>query len=150
MVLGLLILEVFLYMQNKSRIHGYSLRGLLLSLLVGVFRGMCSPFLGIGSAPINVALSIFLLSYPAKYGDGSFYGDGSLSLDFKIAVIALGTEFAGYALSIAPVMVVETIAGGFIDAGLNKRFSEKVVERAFNVVQLLVLAITVYNIVRNQ
>ena len=46
-------------------------------------------------------------------------------------------------------MAVEAIAGGFICAGLNKRFSEKAVERAFNGVQLLVLAITGYNIVRN-
>lgn len=67
----------------------------------------------------------------------------------KIAITALGTVFAGYALSIAPVMVVEAIAGGFICAGLNKRFSEKAVERAFTGVQLLALAITVYNIVWN-
>ena len=46
-------------------------------------------------------------------------------------------------------MVIGAIAGGFIGASLNKRCSEQVVERAFNGVQLLVLAIAIFNIVRN-
>lgn len=113
-----------------------------LSLLVGVFLGMCSSFLGIGGGPINVALIIFLLSCPAKYGDGAFPGDGSLCPDFKDRHYRTGDGVRGLCLSIAPVMVVEAIAGGFICAGLNERFSEKAAERAFNGVQLLVLAIT--------
>ena len=46
-------------------------------------------------------------------------------------------------------MIAGAIAGGFIGAGLSKRCSEPAVERAFNGVQLLVLAIAVFNMVRN-
>ena len=56
-VLSLLILAVFLYMKNKSRIPSQELRGVVVSLLVGVFLGICSSFLGIGGGPINVASS---------------------------------------------------------------------------------------------
>ena len=41
-VLSLLILAVFLYMKNKSRIPSRELRGVVVSLLVGVFLGICS------------------------------------------------------------------------------------------------------------
>ena len=44
---------------------------------------------------------------------------------------------------------VAAIAGGFIGASLNKKSSEAAVEKAFNAVQLLVLAISIFNIVRN-
>ena len=46
-------------------------------------------------------------------------------------------------------MVAGAIAGGFLGAALNKKLSEKAVERAFNGVQLLVLGICVFNIIRN-
>ena len=45
--------------------------------------------------------------------------------------------------------IKRAIAGGFIGAALNKKLPEKTVEKAFNGVQLLVLAICVFNIIRN-
>ena len=47
------------------------------------------------------------------------------------------------------VMVPGAIAGGFLGASLNKKFPEKGVDRAFNAVQLLVLAFSLSNIVRS-
>ena len=46
-------------------------------------------------------------------------------------------------------LIAITIAGGFIGASLNKRCSEAAVEKSFNAVQLLVLAISIFNIARN-
>ena len=63
--------------------------------------------------------------------------------------MALTSGFGGFDLSIAPVMIVGAIAGGFIGASLNKKCSEASVEKAFNAVQLIVLAISIFNIVRN-
>ena len=67
----------------------------------------------------------------------------------KLGTVALSTGFLIYDLSMAPVMVMGAVAGGFIGANLNKRCSEQTVEQAFNAVQLLVLAITIFNIIRN-
>ena len=50
-VLSLLILAVFLYMKNKSRIPSQELRGVVVSLLVGVFLGICSSFLASAAGP---------------------------------------------------------------------------------------------------
>lgn len=148
-VLGLLILVVFLYMKNKDHIKGRALRGVVPSLLTGVFLGICSSFLGIGGGPINVALIIFLFSVPTKTATVCSLVTILFAQISKLASIALTTGFAVFDLSIAPVMVIGAVAGGFIGASLSKRLSEKAVEKAFNAVQLLVLAIAVFNIVRN-
>ena len=140
-VLSLLILAVFLYMKNKSRIPSQELRGVVVSLLVGVFLGICSSFLGIGGGPINVALIIYLFSFDTKTATVC-----SLVTILFAQISKLTTVFD---LSIAPVMIVGAIAGGFIGASLNKKCSEAAVEKAFNAVQLLVLAISIFNIVRN-
>lgn len=148
-VLSILILAVFLYMKNKSRIPSRQLRGVVVSLLVGAFLGICSSFLGIGGGPINVALIIYLFSFDTKTATICSLVTILFAQISKLVSVAVGTGFAVYDLSIAPVMVVGAIAGGFIGASLNKRCSEAAVEKSFNAVQLLVLAISIFNIVRN-
>ena len=54
-----------------------------------------------------------------------------------------------YDLSVAPLMAIGAVMGGFIGASISKKCSEKTVEKAFNGVQLFVLAITIFNIIRN-
>lgn len=147
--LSLLILAVFLYMKNKSHIPSKQLRGLVVSLLVGAFLGICSSFLGIGGGPINVALIIYLFSFDTKTATVCSLVTILFAQISKLTTVALTTGFGGFDLSMAPVMVVGAIAGGFIGASLNKKCKEETVEKAFNAVQLLVLAISVFNIVRN-
>ena len=148
-VLSLLILAVFLYMKNKSRFPSRELRGVVVSLLVGVFLGICSSFLGIGGGPINVALIIYLFSFDTKTATVCSLVTILFAQISKLTTVALTTGFGVFDLSIAPVMIVGAIAGGFIGASLNKKCSEAAVEKAFNAVQLLVLAISIFNIVRN-
>lgn len=148
-VLSVLILAVFLYMRNKSHIKSMSLHGLAPSVLVGVFLGICSSFLGIGGGPINVALIIYLFSFDTKTATVCSLVTILFAQISKLATVALTTGFGVFDLSIAPVMIVGAIAGGFIGASLNKKCSEAAVEKAFNAVQLLVLAISIFNIVRN-
>lgn len=148
-VLVVLILGVYIYMRNKNRIKSLGLRGILPASLTGVFLGIISSFLGIGGGPINVALIIFLFSFDTKTAAVCSLITILFAQISKLAGIALSTGFGGFTLTMLPPMVIGAIAGGFIGAGLNKRLSEKTVETCFNGVQLLVLAIAVFNIVRN-
>lgn len=148
-VLAVLILCVFLYMKNKQKIKGKSLDGIFASLAVGVFLGICSSFLGIGGGPINVALIIYLFSVNTKTATVCSLITILFAQISKLTTVALTTGFSDFDLSIAPVMIAGAILGGFIGAGFNKKCSEKTVEKAFNCVQLLVLSITIFNIIRN-
>lgn len=148
-VLAVLILCVFLYMKNKQKIQGKKLDGIFVSLAVGAFLGICSSFLGIGGGPINVALIIFLFSVDTKTATICSLVTILFAQISKLATVAFTTGFSEFDLSIAPLMIIGAILGGLIGAGFNKKCSEKTVEIAFNSVQLLVLGITVFNIIRN-
>ncbi len=148
-VLAVLIFGVFIYMKNKEKIKGKSLDGIVVSLAVGVFLGICSSFLGIGGGPINVALIIYLFSVSTKSATVCSLITILFAQISKLTTVALTTGFSSFDLSVAPLMIVGAILGGFLGAGFNKKCSEKTVEKAFNGVQLLVLGITAFNIIRN-
>ena len=148
-LLAALIVGVYLYMRNKNHIQGKTLSGIPVSLVTGCFLGICSAFLGIGGGPIDVALIIYLYSVSTKTATVCSLLTILFSQMSKLATVAMTTGFAIYDLSVAPVMVVGAIAGGFIGAAFNRRASEETVEKAFNGVLMLVLLITAINIVRN-
>lgn len=131
------------------KIKGKQLRGIPVSLLVGLFLGICSSFLGIGGGPTNVALIIYLYSYDTKTAAICSLITIFFAQVSKLTTVGLTIGFTSYDLKMAPIMVAGAIAGGFIGAALNKRFKVKTVEIAFNAVQMLVLCIAVVNIVRN-
>lgn len=148
-VLALLILVIYIYMRNRARIKSLGLSGFLPASLAGIFLGVISSFLGIGGGPINVALIIYLFSFDTKAATVCSLITILFAQISKLAGIALTTGFGGFTLTMLPPMVIGAIAGGFIGASLNKRLQEKTVVTCFNGVQLLVLAIAVFNIIRN-
>lgn len=148
-ILAVLILGVYIYMRNKNRIKSLGLSGVLPASLTGVFLGIISSFLGIGGGPINVALMIFLFSFDTKTATVCSLITILFAQISKLIGVALGSGFGGFTLTMLPPMIIGAIAGGFIGASLNKRLDEKTVEACFNGVQLLVLAIAIFNIVRN-
>lgn len=148
-VLAFLILLVFLYMKNKQKIKGKEFKGIPVSVAVGIFLGVCSSFLGIGGGPINMALIIYLFSVSTKTATVCSLVTILFAQISKLTTVAFTTGFSGFDLSVSPVMIIGAIMGGFIGASLNKKCKESTVEKAFNCVQLLVLGITIFNIVRN-
>ena len=148
-VLAILILGVIIYMKNKRRIKSKNLNGIPVCLVVGVFLGFCSSFLGIGGGPINVALIIYLFSFDTKTATVCSIVTILFAQIAKLATTALTTGFAVYDLSVAPLMAIGAVMGGFIGVSISKKCSEKTVEKSFNAVQLLVLTITIFNVIRN-
>ena len=148
-VLAILILGVIIYMKNKHRVKSRSFNGIPVCLAVGIFLGFCSSFLGIGGGPINVALIIYLFSFDTKTATVCSIVTILFAQISKLTTTALTTGFAVYDFSVVPLMVIGAVMGGFIGASVNKKCSEKTVEKAFNAVQLLVLAITIFNVIRN-
>lgn len=148
-VLATLIVFVFLYMINKSKIRTLGMSGILPALLVGVLLGVFSSFLGIGGGPINVALLIFLFSFDTKTATVYSIITILFAQMSKLVMVVLTTGFAEFDLSMLLPMVIGAVAGGFIGSWLNKKLPEKAVDAGFNAVQVLVFIICVFNIVRS-
>lgn len=146
-VLGFLILIVFIYMINKSKIKTKNLQGVFVSFGVGFALGIVSSFLGIGGGPINVAVFVYCFSYDTKMAATSSLVAILFSQFAKLCSIAVGTGFAVYDLSVLPVMLVGAIMGGFIGGRLISIFTTKQIEIAFNVAQIFIFMLCVVNII---
>ena len=148
-VLALLIIGVIIYMMKKEKIKSLQLTGILPPLLAGLVLGFFSSFLGIGGGPFNVALLIYLFSLSTKAAAVCSIIIILFSQLTKIISISVMEGFAVYELSLLPPMIAGGIIGGFAGAWINRKMSDKQVEKTFNVVQVVVLFVCIYNIVRN-
>jgi uncharacterized membrane protein YfcA len=148
-VLSILILWVFIYMNNKSKFKNRELKGILPSLLTGLVLGMCSAFLGIGGGPINVTVIVFLFSMPIKTATICSLITILFSQFSKLTTIFFTKGFSDLDFTVVIVMVIAAIIGGFLGAHFNKKLSEKTVEKTFNFVILIVLGLTTFNIIKN-
>jgi len=149
LLLAGLIVFVFIYMANKSRIRSPKLSGVVPSALAGLGLGVFASFLGIGGGPVNVALIILLFDYPTKKAAVCSLIAILFSQAAKLLQVALTVGFAGYHLEMAPAMIVGAIAGGTIGAAIAKRIDEEKTDRLFQAAQVLVLLICAVNIMRN-
>jgi len=147
--LGILIISVFLYMLNKSKIGTLGIKNIILVALAGAFLGIVSAFLGIGGGPINVALLIYLFSLDFKMATLCSIIIILFAQISNLFQIAVSTGFAPFDLSMLSPMVMGAILGGFIGSWFNKKLDDKTVEICFNGVQILVFVLCIYNIVTN-
>ncbi len=148
-ILALIIIGVFFYIQNKEKLPTLGLRGVFPSLATGLFLGAVSSFLGIGGGPINVALIIFVFSYPTKTAAVSSLVIILFAQLAKLGAMAAAGGFGEYDLSMLPVMVAGAVAGGWCGSMLHTALPEKKVDFLFNAVQILVFCICIFNILRN-
>ena len=148
-VLTVLIVWVFIYMNNKSKFKCKEFKGVLPSLFVGLLLGMTSAFLGIGGGPINVSVIIFLFSLPIKTATVCSLMTILFSQFSKLATVFFTNGFRNLDFTVVAVMVIAAIIGGFLGAHFNKKLSEATVNKAFNFVLIIVLGLTIFNIVVN-
>lgn len=147
--LATLIVLAFVYMQAKSSIRSPELAGFIPSLLVGLFLGFCSSFLGIGGGPINVALIIFMFNFPTKKATFCSLVTILFSQGAKLIQTAVSVGFAGYRLTMLPFMVAGSILGGLIGSRIAQTISEKKTDFYFQATQVLIFLICLMNIARN-
>jgi len=148
-ILAILILWVFIYMNNKTKFKSKEFKGIFPSLFTGLCLGMCSAFLGIGGGPINVSVIVFLFSLPIKTATICSLITILFSQISKLTTIFFTKGFSDLDFTVVIVMVIAAIIGGFLGAHFNKKLSEKTVEKAFNFVILIVLGLTIFNIIKN-
>ena len=59
-VLAILLIAVFIYMNNKNKGEKFKIENSLLCIIIGMGLGTISSFLSIGGGPVNVCVFIFL------------------------------------------------------------------------------------------
>lgn len=140
-----MLASIYLVRSNKRiGINIYEKRYLL--IVMGMFLGMTSTFLGIGGGPINVTFLIIFFSFTAK--ESAIYSiiivlSSQLS---KMITLFTTTNADDINLSVLPYMMIAGVVGGYLGAKLNKKFNENIIVFVFNAIQIIVIFTCCINI----
>lgn len=135
-----------LYTLNKERIRTRSVRQKSVCIVIGLFLGVMSSFLGIGGGPINLVMLFYFFSMDTKMAaENSLYIILFSQITSLIVSIATGTVPA-FRMAMLFLMVGGGICGGICGRGINKRIDGKMVDRLFIWLMILMIGINIYNI----
>ncbi len=137
---------VYLYICKKDSLPSKSVKSLWVSVIIGLFLGGISSFLGIGGGTANVAVLFFFFSMEAKEAaKNSLYIIIFSQISGIISAVLTNSvpEFSRINLF---SMVAGGIGGALIGAAVSKHMDNSGVEKVLRVLSLFIVAMSAYNI----
>ena len=135
-----------IYTIYKEKIKTYQVEHVLASLLIGVFLGIMSSFLGIGGGPINLVVLFFFFSMSTKLAaENSLYIIFFSQTASLISTIVTGSV-PDFRTGVLILMAAGGIAGGICGCAINQRIDERTVDKLFIALMVLMILINIYNI----
>lgn len=142
-----------IYTQNKKKLKGCHVENKIVLLLLGGGLGTLSSFVGIGGGPMNLAVLFFFLSMPTKTA-----AQNSLYMILISQVMGLITTFVqgsvpkAFYEEVDPGLYVMLIGmmlcgiyGGIIGKKINKKIPAASVDKLFNGLIVVIMALCVWN-----
>lgn len=144
-LLACLLIIVLINMNGNFKT--YHIKNKLMMLVIGLFLGTISSFLGIGGGPINVAVFVFFFSIDMK--TATIYSIATIlfSQASKLFSIATSTGFRLFDLSLLMYTLPAAVLGGIVGTFINKKSDEKIIRTIFNVTVALLVVLNIYNAV---
>lgn len=139
-------LGTLIYTIKKDKIHTHHVTNSVICVLIGLVLGILSSFLGIGGGPINLVVLFFFFSMDTKAAaQNSLYIILFSQITGLLNSLVTGTvpEFSIWLLVL---MVIGGIFGGMSGRVINKRIDEKVVDKLFLSLMVVIIGINLYNI----
>lgn len=141
------LIFILIYTLNQEKIKKFSISNPFYILLVGLFLGSISVFLGIGGGPLNVSLLILLFSFEMK--QATIYSIATIFFSqlSKILSIAIAGDLLNYDLSLLPFICISAIIGGYIGTQFNQKMNDIIIKKIYIKLMYVLIVITVYNVV---
>lgn len=139
---------VFLYVCNKDKLPSKHIDNLGVSVIIGIFLGIISSFLGIGGGTSNVAVLFFFFSMEAKEAaKNSLYIIIFSQISSIVTAVVTGSvpDFTWLNLL---CMMSGGIGGALIGAAISKRIDNQGVEKILKVLLLIIVAMDFYNVLK--
>ena len=131
----------------KEKFPKYHLKNSVVLFFIGLILGTVASFLGIGGGPINVMILVLLLNMDVKKAATTSVLIILLSQFTKLLLIAIGSGFSQYDLSMLYVMIPGGILGGILGAHFNHKLSHDIVHKIFNIAILMLVFLNLYNVI---
>ena len=132
-------LGTLIYTIYKAKIKTYEVDSAIVCVLIGIFLGIMSSFLGIG-------VLFFFFSMSTKLAaENSLYIIFFSQIASLISTIVTGSV-PDFQIGVLVLMVAGGIAGGICGRAINKKIDEKTVDKLFIALMVLMIVINIYNI----
>ena len=148
MFLTVITIGVFLYVCNKEKLPSKNVKSITAAIVIGIFLGIISSFLGIGGGTSNVAVLFFFFSMEAKEAaKNSLYIIIFSQISSIVSAIMTGSvpEFEWMHLL---CMVAGGIGGALIGAAISKRIDNRGVEKILKALLIVIIMIDFYNVLK--
>ena len=139
---------VFLYVCNKDKLPSHKIDSIPVSIVIGVFLGIISSFLGIGGGTSNVAVLFFFFSMEAKEAAKNSLYIIIFSQISSIVTALVTNSVPSFEVIDLICMIVGGISGALVGAAISKRIDNKGVEKILKVLLLVIVAMDFYNILK--
>ena len=146
--LTLITIGVFLYVCNKDKLPSKNVKNIFAAVIIGIFLGIISSFLGIGGGTSNVAVLFFFFSMEAKEAaKNSLYIIIFSQISSIVTALMTGSvpDFEWIHLL---CMVIGGIGGALTGAAISKRIDNKGVEKILKALLIVIIMIDFYNVLK--
>ena len=145
-LLSIVLLIIILYTLKKDKIKNHHVKSSIVIAIIGFLLGNLSVFLGIGGGPITLAILSFLFSFTSKESGVLYSCIIFFSQSTKIITTYVKTNFVGYDLSVVPFIIVAALIGGYVGAMINKRMTNKQVDKLYIGILSCLIVLALINI----
>lgn len=148
-ILILLILFTLIFTiknMSKNKIKPMHIKNIFLCIIIGMFLGLLSSYLGIGGGPFNIT---FLYLFFAM--DNKIAAENSLYIILfsqisSVLTALIKNEMQGINIFILVVMIIGGIGGGIIGRKINKKMDSSSFDKVFIIILILIILISIYNL----
>lgn len=151
LILLLAFAIVYMLVFKKKGIE-FNIQNKIVIVLIGLFLGLASSFLGVGGGPINVAVLCFLFSMDMKQSSINSLLIIVFSQTSKIitalingSLLTSGNMDWWMLLCLLPFAVCGSLLGSYI----NKKVNNETILKVYIIALFVIIAINIYNIVKS-
>ena len=148
-LLGITLIIILLYTLNKNIFPHFYIHNRLSIFSIGIFLGGISVFLGIGGGPLNVAVMMILFSYDMK--EATIYSIATIffSQVSKLGSVIISNTLFLYDISLVPFICISAIFGGYVGTVINQKLTSSNIEKIYNFLIIVLIAISCFNVFNN-
>lgn len=147
-LLCLMLIVVILYSLNKTKIKTHHIENTWVIVLLGIFLGAFSVFLGIGGGPINVAAMMLLFSFDIR--ESAVYSVGIIFFSqlTKMIMVCLPGHHVPFEWSLAICVMISAVIGGYVGTIINRKVKSNILDWIYNGMIGLLIFVTLGNTIR--
>lgn len=144
-ILIIITIATLIYLRNTDRIKTLNVKNTYLCILIGLFLGLVSAFLGIGGGPINLVILSYFFSMKTKIAAVNSLYIIMFSQTTSFLNFLISKNIPEFNISVLIVMILGGIVGGIVGNKINRNISHNKVDKLFMYLIFIIISINVYN-----